>query len=97
MEEFFKSKHQSVFTIYHAGQQPGPNGDYYEVVEYQADDGMTWEQWINSDYNIDGYYLSGAAVTHSSGCAEIAYSGYGDEQYKTNVIEVGHQYVLVVD
>ena len=22
---------------------------------YQAEEGMTWEQWVNSSYNIDGY------------------------------------------
>ena len=26
-------------------------------VEYQAEEGMTWEKWVNSDYNIDGYII----------------------------------------
>jgi hypothetical protein len=26
-------------------------------VEYQAIEGMTWEEWVNSDYNIDGYII----------------------------------------
>ncbi len=26
-------------------------------VEYQAEDGMTWAEWCDSDYNIDGYYI----------------------------------------
>ena len=25
--------------------------------EYQADEGMTWEQWCDSDYNIDGFHI----------------------------------------
>lgn len=28
-------------------------------VEYQAEKGMTWEAWVNSDYNTDGFYISG--------------------------------------
>ena len=24
---------------------------------YQAEDGMTWGEWVNSDYNIDGYTI----------------------------------------
>ena len=27
-------------------------------VEYHADSGMTWEEWINSDYNTDGFCLA---------------------------------------
>ena len=26
-------------------------------VEYQSEEGMTWEKWVNSDYNIDGYII----------------------------------------
>jgi hypothetical protein len=26
-------------------------------VEYQYEEGMTWEKWVNSDYNIDGYII----------------------------------------
>lgn len=25
---------------------------------YQAEEGMTWEEWVNSSYNTDGYYIS---------------------------------------
>ena len=25
---------------------------------YQAEDGMTWEQWVDSEYNTDGFYIS---------------------------------------
>lgn len=24
---------------------------------YQAEEGMTWGQWVNSEYNTDGYYI----------------------------------------
>lgn len=26
-------------------------------VTYQAEEGMTWKSWIDSDYNVDGYYI----------------------------------------
>jgi hypothetical protein len=25
--------------------------------EYQAEEGMTWADWVNSEYNTDGYYI----------------------------------------
>ena len=28
---------------------------YTEEVSYQAEEGMTWEEWINSDYNTGGF------------------------------------------
>lgn len=30
---------------------------------YQAEEGMTWEQWIKSDYNIDGWYVPEGSTT----------------------------------
>lgn len=29
---------------------------------YQAEEGMTWEQWVNSEYNVDGWYVTKHAV-----------------------------------
>lgn len=26
-------------------------------IPYQAEEGMTWGEWVNSEYNTDGYYL----------------------------------------
>lgn len=37
---------------------------------YQAEEGMTWEEWINSDYNTDGYYISDNTVSSSAGVIE---------------------------
>lgn len=33
-----------------------------EGVSYQAEEGMTWLDWINSKYNIDGYYQNGSVT-----------------------------------
>lgn len=37
--------------------------------EYQAEEGMTWEQWCDSSYNTDGYYVNWANgyIYNSSG------------------------------
>lgn len=31
-------------------------------VNYQAEEGMTWNEWIVSEHNTDGYYLDGAII-----------------------------------
>lgn len=33
--------------------------------EYQTEDGMTWGEWVESEYNTDGYVI--ATATHKSG------------------------------
>lgn len=33
---------------------------------YQAEEGMTWEQWVASDYNTGGYWLGYSDRVHSS-------------------------------
>lgn len=33
---------------------------------YQAEDGMTWAEWLNSEYNIDGYKYNEEYTTISS-------------------------------
>ena len=34
---------------------------------YQAEDGMTWAEWVASDYNTDGYYIQGSLVMYNGG------------------------------
>jgi hypothetical protein len=29
---------------------------------FEAEDGMTWTEWVNSPYNIDKYYIEGNYV-----------------------------------
>ena len=41
---------------------------------YVADSGMTWSQWVNSNYNTGSYYIS-------SGGNEVAYGGAGNLWY----------------
>ncbi|MBR6689600.1 MAG: type II secretion system protein [Clostridia bacterium] len=37
----------------------------FESVTYQAEQGMTWSQWINSKYNVDGWRLD--SITEENG------------------------------
>lgn len=43
-----------IFTI------SGPGGS--PVIEYQCEVGMTWEEWCDSKYNVDGYHIIGGTV-----------------------------------
>lgn len=38
----------------------------YTSYEYQCVPGMTWEEWINSEYNVDGYFVNSGYVHQSS-------------------------------
>lgn len=31
-------------------------------VPYQAEEGMTWEQWVDSQFNIGEFYVSGTLI-----------------------------------
>lgn len=31
-------------------------------IEYQAEEGMTWEEWCNSEYNVDGFWCGSGYV-----------------------------------
>lgn len=40
---------------------------------YQAEEGMTWEQWVNSSYNTGGYIVSGDSIYKPSGRQGFVY------------------------
>ena len=35
-------------------------------VEYQAEEGMTWGEWVDSEYNTDSYYIENTYVRPSA-------------------------------
>ena len=39
------------------------DSEYGETNTYQAENGMTWEEWISSDYNSDGWYFDGCIIS----------------------------------
>ena len=70
---------------------------------YQAEDGMTWEQWIDSAYNTDGMSDQGGSIYSSSSKPIFEKSGctYGDldSQYMvipSDVIVANHAYYSMV-
>jgi hypothetical protein len=42
---------------------------YFEIcaIGYNAEEGMTWTEWVNSSYNTDGYAVSGNYITIPGG------------------------------
>ena len=48
-----------------------------EGIQYYADDGMTWDEWVRSGYNVDRYYiegLGGVPIIHPNGNGYIVES-----------------------
>lgn len=59
-------------------------------VTYQAEEGMTWEAWVASEYNTDGYYISVADFrVHKD------YFNYVTQVLPTDTITSGTAYKLV--
>jgi hypothetical protein len=48
----------SGWTVVNDGEESGPNLITFKVEgsEYQAEEGMTWNQWLNSEYNTINAY-----------------------------------------
>lgn len=57
---------------------------------YQAEDGMTWEEWVDSEYNTDGYYLGGGIVLQPGGVNVL--DSDGDQQISTDTIKANEVY-----
>ena len=71
------------------------------TVSYQAEDGMTWEEWVNSSYNTDGYTIGNAMgftavqkgnnyITGSSSPSTTLIES--DKKYTTNSLSGGANY-----
>ena len=64
---------------------------------YQAEEGMTWEEWVNSSYNNEGYYLvevSEKTVIISPVIETFAVCTNGTSVASTDVIIEGYEYEL---
>lgn len=63
--------------------------------EYQAEQGMTWAQWCESDYNSLGVYVNGNYVVGTtSGYYICSYPDTSWKVNKTNAIVEGDKYYL---
>lgn len=63
---------------------------------YQAEEGMTWAQWINSSYNTGGYYISGNIVRFDS-MNRVAYQDSYGGIPPTDIIQNNYNYRIFFD
>lgn len=70
-----------------------------EGVSFQAEDGMTWGAWVESEYNTDGCEVNidpdGTRISHSADGKAVTYGVTADTKLisATDIIEV-HNYYL---
>jgi hypothetical protein len=43
------------------------------MTTYEANDGMTWAEWVNSEYNTDGYFIEDGMVAMDNGAPWYEY------------------------
>lgn len=63
------------------------------VRTYQAESGMTWFEWIYSEYNTDGYFITGNEI-HNNSYAGLVYTETIDEISPVMNIIGGAKYVF---
>lgn len=61
---------------------------------YQAINGMTWAQWVASEYNTDGFYIQYNKIQAPQDAGTVSYSLSGAVP-PSDVIEANYQYELV--
>lgn len=65
-------------------------------VEYIAEEGMTWEQWVNSSYNTSGYKLKdlGFRIVVVDNSGESWVSMGGGSVASIDIIDADGEYLL---
>lgn len=61
--------------------------------QYQAEEGMTWEQWCNSAYNTLNFMAFGPNVSDQGGGYYVGFAGISET--KTTTIINGRTYILI--
>ena len=63
-------------------------------IQYNAENGMTWEEWINSDYNASGFYIFNHGIFNSVKSKLFFLTDYYDDYtvYPENTIVQGNNY-----
>ena len=90
-----------------SGNNGIPNGwtveDYVETnlitftidgVEYQAEEGMTWEEWVNSEYNVNDYWINSDGVVQISNYEFVTHYGSGGYAKHDDVIIASYNYSI---
>lgn len=68
------------------------------TTEYQAEKGMTWGEWVESDYNTDGFYVNDSSsmkpIRNATNMSAVVYENNINmaPQREDNIIESGHTY-----
>lgn len=70
-------------------------GEYSTGVtkEYESDANMTWEQWVNSSYNTDGFYISSDKIYHPNSKNAIYEDGGGIPCKPSDIISPNGSYI----
>ena len=63
-----------------------------EYIEYTAIENMTWGEWLNSSYNVDGFYIDNRACLRSPN--GIVKNSNGHLQNESDIIIENYYYVL---
>lgn len=59
---------------------------------YVAEEGMTWEQWVGSVYNTDGWYVEGGLVIGTYNEFYVYDSSLNTDIYPTDIIKSSGEY-----
>lgn len=62
---------------------------YVGGTAYQCEEGMTWEEFVSSNYNVGSFYLDKFGLVYDINGNGI---NYGDREYSTYVIVANRSY-----
>ena len=63
--------------------------------QYQADEGMTWEEWCNSDYNVNNYEYDEWGVYYNVGASYLMlFYSRGGIVGVSDIIIATHAYIF---
>lgn len=63
-------------------------------ISYEAETGMTWAEWVNTEYNTNGVTISGDAVVPPIGVGYIWDEQYTATEHKNNLIIKDSNYII---
>lgn len=61
---------------------------------YQAVEGMTWSEWVASDYSLGEYSLSASGIVHQTS-GKLVYFNDTTKVWDEDFVFGGHEYLLI--
>lgn len=97
-DNIIQTAQSKVESLFDYGAQPQVNliTFHYGGSEYQAEEGMTWEEWVNSDYNTAGLKVIGIGAIGTSSSVHVSY-GKNNWVSKTDTITDGFYYIKAIE